>query len=302
MAQGIASLIGARCGNRCLRRKGGGAFQSLKLHGFTLIELLVVIAVIAILAALLLPALSRSKDKTKNVVCVSNERQIWLSYRLALDDEPGAGLGKASVGDWWVRTAGDPRKNWICPDAPLENTNQPSYLDDFGTVSSPWVYGAGSTDLFVGSTRPHGAGRFSAGSYSLDAWVVKAPPLWLPDPDFWSKHFLTETRIREPSSTPFLADGVAPFAWPLPTDGPPFSPNGTVSHNIGGYGMEIVLIARHGKRPRRVPANWPATAPLPGAVNIALFDGQVQTIPLDNLWQLRWHIDWKAPAKRPGLP
>jgi len=88
--------------------------------GFTLIELLVVIAIIGILAALLLPALARSKQLARRASCNSQLKQQFLAWRIFLDENESRfpdrrDLKSALVGGykpWSSWPTSDPRAGW----------------------------------------------------------------------------------------------------------------------------------------------------------------------------------------------
>jgi len=107
--------------------------------GFTLIELLVVIAIIALLMAILMPALNRVKNQARAVACQTNLRQWALVFSIYMDDNEGYFAYGDSSGRWrWVLQDQhrDRKLSACCPEAANPNRSGGT----FGT------WGEGSLD------------------------------------------------------------------------------------------------------------------------------------------------------------
>lgn len=72
-----------------MKRRAGPAKAGTPNLAFTLVDLLVVIAVVAMLAALLLPGLARSKESARRIQCVNNIRQLGLAATMYWEDNHG---------------------------------------------------------------------------------------------------------------------------------------------------------------------------------------------------------------------
>ena len=64
-------------------------YKNRQKFGFTLVELLVVIAIIALLMAILLPALNRAREQGKRAVCIYNVKTLSIAYMMYLEDYEG---------------------------------------------------------------------------------------------------------------------------------------------------------------------------------------------------------------------
>jgi prepilin-type N-terminal cleavage/methylation domain-containing protein len=180
--------------------------------GFTLIELLVVLAIIALLAALLLPALAHSKGKAKAAQCLSNLRQWGFAYRQYADDNhdylPRRGQGIQPLAlidrpeDWF--NALPPYFSSPTFEQLVISSNQP-------TAHSQSVFICPSAeDLHSGFFLPYGM------NMNLSPWNLVSPPRF--------------NDIAQPGCVVALADAPGPYASTYPSS----KPYGIVARHSGG--------------------------------------------------------------------
>ena len=151
--------------------------------------------------------LSRAKEKARVVMCLSNQRQGSLSYRIAVEDAKWRFDAGNEIYGWLTNEFGRPGGPWICPDAPSSiQAGSVQFASDavLGTAKSAFTNGHWR---FRCRPYPMVSSRAFATSYSLNQWLFDNfdPPNAFSDQEI----FHQESQIKRPSQTPLLADGSA---------------------------------------------------------------------------------------------
>ncbi len=166
-----------------------------------------------------------------------------------------------------------------------------SIWDKMGSVSSPW---------WQGFYKPYSLQLHhkEVSSYGLNSWFSVPERQHITYP-IDHRVFLSDEEIEVPQMTPLIGDSAGPN--PAPTSDQLPGRNLNEPAQRVTYEMKEFAIPRHGARPRVVPTDHPPEEKLPGAINMAFFDGHVEQVQLERLWSLYWHKNYVAPPKRPGL-
>ena len=250
-----------------------------------------VIAIIAVLAAMLLPALAQSKMKAQQIRCISNLKQLTLSGSMYASDTGGfiSYSDPTLPNTLWMGTLINYYSRVemvrLCP-----MTKEPTPLpadSNHGDIQTAWTW--------------YASPKTYAGGYAINGWLYKEAVNYRTDvPNNEVYYFKKETGVQKPSQTPFFVDCSWVDLWPWETDQPYtdlYSPQLSNPPMIGRC-----VMPRHGwKSPGCAPRNQPVSQPLPGAIDAALVDGHVELAKLESLWSYYWHVNYNPPSKRPGL-
>ena len=247
----------------------------MRNRAFTLIELLVVIAIIALLLAILTPALKKTKQQAQAIVCKSNLHQWGLIWRLYTDDhngffsdgEVGWARGQWIIGLWDYYE--DRAKLLTCPSA---TKSLPGFR-----LGGPSHWG-GPYNTFQVADVPSPDGEYDFASYGMNNWVFDRTSATAPDLQGRPNRYHWERMdVKGGTQIPLFLDSM----W---RGGGPFYQNNSVTSNriappanngqwaSYGHEMKHFCIDRHS-----------------GTVNSVFFDLSTRKVPLKHLWKLKWH-------------
>jgi len=245
-------------------------------RGFTLIELLVVIAIIALLMAILMPALQRVKKQAQSVACMSRLKSWGLMFKFYTDDYDG------SFNPGWDNATGGEAHLW-------PNALRPYYRDEWDMLLCPTAIrieneGAASSGGFAQGTfmatwrdlaTPNGDTVRFEFSYGINNWTnaMTGPRGDRPEEWFWKT-----TGVTGQYRIPVFGDSTWHDAWPRHTDNPPQFPHGFLGGNQGTEDeMNHFCIDRHN-----------------GWTNLLFMDWSVRHVGLKELWTLKWHREFET--------
>ena len=244
-----------------------------KARAFTLIELLVVIAIIALLMAILMPALQRVKKQAKAVACQSNLKQWDLIFSMYTNDNDGRLPAWLDAGDAWPHLLKevwpyyrDTNDLFVCPMATKpEHELGVSVLGHEGGTSSAW------------SLRGRATGAIIDGSYGVNIWaqyVRGAEADGAPASKYWKT-----VSGKGAGDVPVLSDSVLWWACPSSDGNPPLYEDVWTTDSL------YSCVNRHD-----------------GFVSGLFMDWSVRRVGLKELWTLKWHrqFDTAGPWTRAG--
>jgi prepilin-type N-terminal cleavage/methylation domain-containing protein/prepilin-type processing-associated H-X9-DG protein len=237
---------------------------------FTLIELLVVIAIIAILMAVLVPAMARARQQAKAVACQSRLNQWGKTFSLYTTDNDNYFLSSGAVMMWPTKLAPYCKQPELlyCPSATKLAFPQGDPMP-WGTTFEAW----GSFDKTYEAMGLEGI----SGSYGMNCYAAR------PDPDGAPAMYERDIERNFPSqdvqgaaAIPLMLDCAWLGGFPEPQNDPPQYPDDCACGSANAW-MKAYCIDRHNSN-----------------INGLFVDSSVRKIGLKELWTLKWHRQYNT--------